>query len=366
MEMKTNTNKIKGKRKKNEKLRRKRKTEDNKGNNQKFKSEKITESLNSPKQDANSNELSSSKNAEVRLNFLKKTTKGPDCSKIATALQQTESLAFRRSKTKWRLCTCTWRYLENAFIGKRCTGVPGSGTLVDETRPPGHSGSTHLKKPTENELTMSQEDDLIPGVRGRIHRGWEETIEEYNKLDAEDESLAKWKASLGLRPIQLHTRSEAGDKRTVVSCGDGFVSPRGPFCCQTLSFHWRTRAVKPLDKQITFNIKEKAVELKIKFRVSTRSSQAWSTCIRSRSPESVWISWKSLWVHTRPTPRKAVLRKDFWSCRGSFWASWLAVRTRLWRNLWTMTRLCTCLSHGRSRSPSRMYSWGFNFRNFEM
>lgn len=85
---------------------------------------------------------------EVRLNFLKNTTWAPDCSKNGNSTPANgKSGLLNKQKQKWRLCTCTWRYLENAFIGKPwCTGVPGSGTLVDETRPLGHSDHSLLRK----------------------------------------------------------------------------------------------------------------------------------------------------------------------------------------------------------------------------
>jgi Rho GDP-dissociation inhibitor len=43
-----------------------------------------------------------------------------------------------------------------------------------------------------------QEDDLTPSQTAGYKVGEKKTIHEYKNLDADDESLAKWKASLGL------------------------------------------------------------------------------------------------------------------------------------------------------------------------
>ncbi|ODQ78528.1 hypothetical protein BABINDRAFT_162734 [Babjeviella inositovora NRRL Y-12698] len=63
---------------------------------------------------------------------------------------------------------------------------------------------------------MSHSDDeLVPeGVAGYVV-GEKKTIDEYQKLDAEDESLAKWKASLGLSAGNTLPVAP-GDKRKVV------------------------------------------------------------------------------------------------------------------------------------------------------
>lgn len=116
-------------------------------------------------------------------------------------------------------------------------------------------------------MTMSQEDDLVPESVEGYTVGEKKTIEEYNKLDAEDESLAKWKASLGLAADSTAYPVQAGDKRTVVIVEMALVFPEDPLL-PDIVIPMEDASGKTLDKQITFNIKEKAVyELKIKFRV---------------------------------------------------------------------------------------------------
>lgn len=45
-----------------------------------------------------------------------------------------------------------------------------------------------------------QDEQLIESVPGYKPTGATKTADEYAKLDAEDESLARWKASLGITP----------------------------------------------------------------------------------------------------------------------------------------------------------------------
>lgn len=114
---------------------------------------------------------------------------------------------------------------------------------------------------------MSQEDDLVPEAIEGYTVGEKKTIEEYNKLDAEDESLAKWKASLGLAVDSTPYPVKAGDKRTVVIVEMALVFPEDPLLPSVVIL-MEDAAGNTLDKQINFTIKEKAVyELQIKFRV---------------------------------------------------------------------------------------------------
>ncbi|KAK7681204.1 hypothetical protein QCA50_015820 [Cerrena zonata] len=60
------------------------------------------------------------------------------------------------------------------------------------------------------------DDDLVPEAVEGYTVGEKKTIAEYTKLDAEDESLAKWKASLGLSDDANAYPVKAGDSRKVV------------------------------------------------------------------------------------------------------------------------------------------------------
>lgn len=62
---------------------------------------------------------------------------------------------------------------------------------------------------------MSANDDLVPEDAQGYAVGEKKTLEEYNKLDAHDESLRKWKESLGLNTGEL-LPVQPGDKRKVV------------------------------------------------------------------------------------------------------------------------------------------------------
>ena len=73
-----------------------------------------------------------------------------------------------------------------------------------------------------------QDDELIPESVEGYHVGEKKTIEEYTKLDAEDESLAKWKASLGLSDNSNAYPVKAGDKRKVVIVEMSLQFPNQP------------------------------------------------------------------------------------------------------------------------------------------
>jgi Rho GDP-dissociation inhibitor len=48
-------------------------------------------------------------------------------------------------------------------------------------------------------MADDQQDDLAPSLTAGYKPGEKKTIEELAKLDAQDESLKKWKESLGLK-----------------------------------------------------------------------------------------------------------------------------------------------------------------------
>lgn len=114
---------------------------------------------------------------------------------------------------------------------------------------------------------MSHEDDLIPESVEGYTVGEKKTIEEYTKLDAEDESLAKWKASLGLSATSAPYPVKAGDKRTVVIVEMSLLFPENPEL-KPYVIPMEDAGGNTLQKAIKFEIKEKSVyELHIKFRV---------------------------------------------------------------------------------------------------
>lgn len=115
---------------------------------------------------------------------------------------------------------------------------------------------------------MSQEDDLVPENVEGYHVGEKKTIDEYNKLDAEDESLAKWKASLGLAANSTPYPVKAGDKRTVVIVEMALVFPDDP-SLSSIVIPLEDKDGNTLsNSEIKFFVKEKSVyDIQIKFRV---------------------------------------------------------------------------------------------------
>lgn len=110
-----------------------------------------------------------------------------------------------------------------------------------------------------------QDDDLVPESVEGYTVGEKKTIEEYTKLDAEDESLAKWKASLGLDSASLYP-VKAGDKRKVVVVEIGLEFPDQPL--DPIRFNLEDAQGNTVPKEIKFQIKEKSVyQLYINFRV---------------------------------------------------------------------------------------------------
>lgn len=113
---------------------------------------------------------------------------------------------------------------------------------------------------------MSADEDLIPESVEGYTVGEKKTIAEYTKLDAEDESLAKWKASLGLSEGEPYP-VKAGDKRTVVIVEMSLTFPEDK-SLQPITIPLEDASGNTIDKDIKFAVKEKAVyELHIKFRV---------------------------------------------------------------------------------------------------
>ncbi|KAI5952550.1 RDI1 [Candida jiufengensis] len=111
----------------------------------------------------------------------------------------------------------------------------------------------------------NNEDDLIPEEVEGYHVGEKKTIDEYNKLDAEDESLAKWKASLGLSSTGSLLPVDPGDKRKVVVTELSIEFPEDSNL-KPLTFNLDS-TTNPT-KEIKFDIKEKSVyQLVIKFKI---------------------------------------------------------------------------------------------------
>lgn len=112
------------------------------------------------------------------------------------------------------------------------------------------------------------DDDLVPEQVEGYTVGEKKTIEEYNKLDAEDESLAKWKASLGLSTTGTPYPVKPNDKRKVVVTELALEFPDQPNL-QPIRINLEdTEGNTIVDKEIKFSIKEKSIyQLVVKFRV---------------------------------------------------------------------------------------------------
>lgn len=115
---------------------------------------------------------------------------------------------------------------------------------------------------------MSNEDDLVPEQVSGYTVGEKKTIAEYTKLDAEDESLAKWKASLGLTDDAAPYPVKAGDKRKVVIVEMSLVFPDQPQLEPIIINLEDADGNTISGKEIKFSIKEKSIyQFQIKFRV---------------------------------------------------------------------------------------------------
>lgn len=113
----------------------------------------------------------------------------------------------------------------------------------------------------------NQEDDLQPETVDGYVVGEKKTIDEYNKLDAEDESLAKWKASLGLGGGDLYP-VKAGDNRRVVIVLMKLQFPEQPELKDVVIDLEDADGNTIANKEIKFQIKEKSIyQLVVRFRV---------------------------------------------------------------------------------------------------
>lgn len=112
------------------------------------------------------------------------------------------------------------------------------------------------------------DDDLVPEKVEGYTVGEKKTIDEYKNLDAEDESLAKWKASLGLTADTKPYPVKPGDKRKVVVTELALEFPEQPDL-QPIRINLEDSDGNTIvDKEIKFNIKEKSIyQLVVKFRV---------------------------------------------------------------------------------------------------
>lgn len=113
---------------------------------------------------------------------------------------------------------------------------------------------------------MSDEfDDLMPEDQTGYKVGEKKTLDEYAKLDAEDESLAKWKASLGISTENL-LPVDPSDKRKVVILSMSLLITGDEPIVVDLTKSFNDKELK--DKKISFKIKEKSIySLKIKFKI---------------------------------------------------------------------------------------------------
>ncbi|KAJ3550976.1 hypothetical protein NM688_g4956 [Phlebia brevispora] len=110
----------------------------------------------------------------------------------------------------------------------------------------------------------AEEDDLAPTQTPGYKPGAEKTIEELARLDAEDESLARWKASLGIVPGA--TGDGNGPKLTVLSLE--LRSPTMPEGMK-LSMDVTNPQASDILKKNPFNIKEGVnYNVRINFRVN--------------------------------------------------------------------------------------------------
>ncbi len=94
-------------------------------------------------------------------------------------------------------------------------------------------------------------EELVPEEVPGFKVGQKKTIEEYTNLDANDESLNKWKKSLGLntgKPLPV----APGDKRTVIVLS------------MALNIKGQDPVIINLEKEDTESLKKKEIKFKIK------------------------------------------------------------------------------------------------------
>ncbi|CCX06686.1 rho guanidine dissociation inhibitor [Pyronema domesticum] len=114
-------------------------------------------------------------------------------------------------------------------------------------------------------MSAAHDDELKPTTTEGYKVGEKKTVEEYAKLDAEDESLARWKASLGIgAAAATGSIGEPGDNRTVVILELALIVAGRPDVVLNLD---SPDAVSKLEES-PFTVKEGAeYRMRVKFRV---------------------------------------------------------------------------------------------------
>jgi Rho GDP-dissociation inhibitor len=113
-------------------------------------------------------------------------------------------------------------------------------------------------------MASHPEDELKPSMTEGYKIGEKKSVDEYAKLDAEDESLARWKASLGIGAASAGSIGEPGDNRKVVILQLSLIVEGRPDVVIELS---APGAIEALKKN-PFIIKEGSTyQMKAKYRV---------------------------------------------------------------------------------------------------
>ncbi|KAH0605580.1 uncharacterized protein H6S33_004802 [Morchella sextelata] len=113
-------------------------------------------------------------------------------------------------------------------------------------------------------MASHADDELVPTTTEGYKVGEKKSVDEYNKLDAEDESLARWKQSLGIGASSAGSIGEPGDMRKVVILQLSLLITGRPDVVIDLS---APGAVETL-KEKPFTIKEGSeYKMRVKFRV---------------------------------------------------------------------------------------------------
>ncbi|ODV59193.1 Rdi1p [Ascoidea rubescens DSM 1968] len=109
----------------------------------------------------------------------------------------------------------------------------------------------------------SNTDDLVPEDAPGYYVTEKKTLEEYNKLDAEDESLVKWKKSLGLDTSALLPVNPNDNRKVVILEMALLVDGKEPVVVDLSD----ESVLKTLSKN-PFKVEEKSIyRLKIKFKI---------------------------------------------------------------------------------------------------
>lgn len=122
--------------------------------------------------------------------------------------------------------------------------------------------SPHITQNTKHKMADHPDDDLVPTRAEGYKLGEKKTVDEYAKLDAEDEALNRWKASLGIGADA--SIGDPNDKRPVVILELALEVEGRPDVVIELEQPGALEALtgKP------FTIKEKAqYSMRVKFRV---------------------------------------------------------------------------------------------------